>query len=344
MIKVAINGFGRIGRVACRAILEKYASGVEVVAINTSGSMEISGWAHLLTYDSVYGRFDGDIRYQTSNIKHEIGILLIGGRNIPVLAERDPAKIPWENYQPDVVLECTGVFRTEKSCEGHLRAGAKKVIISAPAKDETPTYIVGVNAEDYKGEKIISNASCTTNCIAPIAKIIKEHFRLLKASMTTIHAYTADQELVDGSHRDLRRARAAGLNIIPTSTGAAEALTRVLPYFKGKFSGLAIRVPVACGSLADFTFVLDQTVRPERVNHILDQSSGEERYRGIVEVTKEPVVSSDIIKNSASAVVDLSLTSVVGGNLLKVVAWYDNEWGYACRLVELASKIAESES
>ncbi|MFZ5365887.1 MAG: type I glyceraldehyde-3-phosphate dehydrogenase [Patescibacteria group bacterium] len=340
MVKVGINGFGRIGRVTFRAILEKYAEEVEVVAINTSGSMEIEGWANLLKYDSVYGRLDKNIKYQISKIKNEIGTLIIEEKKIPVLAQREPGKIPWEKYDVEVVLECTGVFRTTKDCLGHLKAGAKKVIISAPAKDETPTYLIGVNSDKYKGEKIISNASCTTNCIAPVAKIMMENFKVVRAMMTTIHAYTADQELVDGSHKDLRRGRAAGLNIIPTTTGAAEAMARALPELKGKFQGLAIRVPVACGSLSDFTFVLDHTVRVEKVNRVFDQAKGLEQYQGILEVTSEPIVSSDIIKNPASAIIDLSLTSVSGGNLVKVVAWYDNEWAYSCRLIELAALIA----
>lgn len=328
MIKIAINGFGRIGRVVFRAALERYSKQVKVVAINTSGSMEVAGWAHLLKYDTVYGKFPKTVKSDTDN-------LIVEGKKYPVLAQREPAKIPWDQYGVDVVLESTGVFRTTKECEGHLTAGAKKVIISAPAKDDTPTYLVGVNAQHYRGEKIISNGSCTTNCIVPIVQIMKENFKVVKVAMTTIHAYTADQELVDGSHQDLRRARAAGQNIVPTSTGASEALVRVLPDFEGKFAGLAIRVPVVCGSLADFSFLLDQTVRVKQVNRVLDQA-GAGAYGGIVEVTSDPVVSSDVIGCPASAWVDLSLTGVLNGNLVKIIAWYDNEWGYACRLVELA--------
>lgn len=342
MIKVAINGFGRIGRVAFRAALERYGDKIEVVAINTSGSMDIAGWAHLLKYDTVYGKLQRELGQTTDNKgqRDEIGTLIIDGKKIPVLAQKEPGKIPWGQYKPDVVLEATGVFLTSKDCQGHLTAGAKKVIISAPAKDDTPTYLVGVNADRYQGEKIISNASCTTNCIAPIAKLMQENFHTNIGIMTTIHAYTADQELVDGSHKDLRRARAAASNIIPTTTGAAEALVRVLPDFQGKFNGLAIRVPVACGSLADFTFVLDHNARVERVNRILDQASAGQ-YQGIIEVTNEPLVSSDVIGSSASALVDLNLTSVTAGNLVKIVAWYDNEWGYACRLVELADLVGQ---
>ncbi|MDO8551385.1 MAG: type I glyceraldehyde-3-phosphate dehydrogenase [bacterium] len=338
MIKVAINGFGRIGRVAFRAACERYGDKIEIVAINTSGSMDAHGWAHLLKYDSVYGRFREEIGVMDGG-KGEIGRLIIGGRIFPVLAEKVPGKIPWEKYQTDVVLESTGIFLKTKDCEGHLKAGAKKVIISAPAKDkDTPTYVIGANAHLYKGERIVSNASCTTNCIAPLVKIMKENFKVGRVSMTTIHAYTADQELVDGSHKDLRRARSAALNIVPTSTGAAEALGRVLPSVQGNFAGMAIRVPVACGSLADFIFILDHSARAEKVNHVFDQAAGGE-YAGIVEATYDPIVSSDIVGSSASATVDLSLTEVVGGNMVKVVAWYDNEYGYACRLVELAGII-----
>lgn len=333
MVKVAINGFGRIGRVAFRVAWERYRDQIEIVAINTSGSMETAGWAHLLKYDSVYGRFSEEVKADKDN-------LIIDKKKYPVLAEKEPSKIPWNKYGVDVVLEATGVFRKTKDCQGHLSAGAKKVIISAPAEDETPTYLIGVNAHNYKGEKIISNASCTTNCIAPIAKVMKENFKVARAIMTTIHAYTADQELVDGSHKDLRRARSAAQNIIPTSTGAAEALERVLSGFQGQFAGLAIRVPVVCGSLADFNFVLDQTVREERVNRVFEQASAGP-YQGIIEVTSDPVVSSDIIGTSASAVFDCSLTTVVGGNLVKIIAWYDNEWGYACRLLELAALVGE---
>lgn len=342
MVKVAINGFGRIGRVAFRAALEKYKDQVEVVAINTSGSMDINGWAHLLKYDTVYGNFKGKIGVMGES-KGELGKLLIGGRSYPVLGEKDPLKIPWEKYGVEVVLECTGVFRKSVDVQAHIKAGAKKVIMSAPAKDDTPTYIIGVNVDQYKGEKIISNASCTTNCIAPIAKIMRDNFNVVKASMTTIHAYTADQELVDGSHKDLRRARSAAQNIIPTTTGAADAMAKVLPSLKGKFDGFAIRVPVACGSLADFSFVLDKSVRVEKINQVFEAASGDSRYQGIVAVTKDPIVSSDVVENSASAVVDLALTKVIDGNLVKIIAWYDNEWGYSCRLVEMANIISQNE-
>lgn len=318
---------------AFRVALERYADQVEIVAINTSGSVDIAGWAHLLKYDTVYGKFPKEIKVVRENI-------VIGGEKYPLLAERNPAKIPWSQYEVDVVLESTGVFRTAKDCQGHLEGGAGKVIISAPPKDRTPTYLIGVNAANYKGEKIISNASCTTNCVAPIVKIMKDNFKVVSAMMTTIHAYTADQELVDGSHKDLRRGRAAAQNIVPTSTGASESLASVLPGFKGKFAGLAMRVPVACGSLVDLIFVLDQTVRAQRVNRVFELASGGD-YQGVIETTTEPIVSSDVIGSCASTTIDLSLTSVLQGNLVKIIAWYDNEWGYACRLIELAALIGK---
>jgi len=348
MINVAINGFGRIGRIALRAILTKYLAEIKPVAINTSGSMDIEGWVHLFEYDSVYGRFHGKLktyppaeRAGISNVKtkKEIGILEINNQAIPVLAEREPAKIPWRDYKVDVVIESTGVFRDKKSASAHLEGGAKKVVISAPAK-ETKTFVIGVNEEDYHGELVINNASCTTNCVAPITKIMLENFGIQKGLMTTIHAYTADQELVDGSHKDLRRARAAAINIVPTTTGAAIATTEVLPTLRGLFDGLAIRAPVACGSLADFTFVTTKRISIKEVNQAIKKAA-EGKYKGIVETSEKPLVSSDIIGNSASAIVDLPLTQVIDGDLVKIIAWYDNEWGYACRLIELVIKIGK---
>jgi glyceraldehyde 3-phosphate dehydrogenase len=342
MINVAINGFGRIGRIALRAILTKYLTEVKPVAINTSGSMDVDGWAHLFEYDSVYGRFRGKIKIQKPKPKtnKEIGVLEINNQVIPVLAEREPAKIPWRDYDVDVVIESTGVFRDKKSASAHLEGGAKKVVISAPAK-EAKTFVIGVNEENYRGELLINNASCTTNCIAPITKIMLENFGIQKGLMTTIHAYTADQQLVDGSHKDLRRARAAAINIVPTTTGAAVATTEVLPSLKGLFDGLAIRVPVVCGSLADFTFVTSKRTSVEEVSRVIKKAA-EGKYKGIVEASEKPLVSSDIIGNSASAIVDLPLTQVIDGDLVKIVAWYDNEWGYTCRLIELIIKIGGS--
>jgi glyceraldehyde 3-phosphate dehydrogenase len=315
MIKVGINGFGRIGRVALRAILERYADRVEVAAINASDSMELAGWQHLFKYDSVYGQCDQKL-------------------TMPFSFYRQPELIPWQKLKVEVVLECTGAFRDKSSLTAHLRAGAKKVIVSAPAKG-VKTYVLGVNDQKYQGEPIISNASCTTNCLAPLIKIMVDSLGLQKALMTTIHAYTADQELVDGSHQDWRRGRAAAMNLVPTSTGAAISVTEVLPDLKGLFDGLAIRIPLLCGSLADLTLATTKRTNKEEVNQILT-TAATGPFCGLVQVTQEPLVSRDILGNPASAIVDLNLTQVIEDDLVKIIAWYDNEYGYACRLVEEA--------
>jgi len=341
MTKIAINGFGRVGRVVFRAALNRYAKNVEVVAINTSGSMDTEGWAHLLEYDSVYGKFDGEIEVVEAEGAAEIGRIKIDGKEYPILAEREPANIPWEEYGPDVVIESTGVFRDESGAKKHLQAGAKKVIIAAPPKSvKIPMYLMGVNEKDYKSEAIISNGSCTTNCAAPIVKLFKDFYGIEEAVMTTIHAYTADQELVDGSHKDLRRARAAGVNIVPTSTGAAKAMVTIFPDLKGKFSGAAIRVPVVCGSFTDFTFKLKQKITINQVNRIFEDAAGGE-MKGILDVAHEPLVSLDIVGNPASTIIDSAYTEVIRGDFVKVGAWYDNEWGYSCRLIELAKHISQ---
>ena len=330
--KVAINGFGRIGRAAFKAILDK--NNAEIVAINDL--TDTKTLANLLKYDSVYGRYDKDVSYDDSH-------LVVDGVSYRVLSEKDPANLPWQELGVDVVLECTGVFRTKEKASAHLQAGARAVIISAPAKDEeTQTVVLGVNAggEDKVESGVLSNASCTTNCIAPVAQVIQSHFGVQKALMTTIHAYTADQRLVDAPHRDLRRGRAAAQNIVPTTTGAAIATGKVVPELAGIFDGLAIRVPVVCGSLADFTFLLKRKTTVEEVNQVLQEAAQSDRFKGILEVTDEPLVSSDIVGRSASSIVDLSLTKVIDGDLVKVVAWYDNEWGYANRLVEMVNNIA----
>lgn len=340
MINLAINGFGRIGRVALRVIMAKYFDKVKIVAINTSGSMNVNGWSHLFEYDSVYGRFRGKIKIQNSKLKsdQEIGVLEINNQKIPVLAEREPIKIPWKKYNVDVVIESTGAFRDRKSVSAHLEAGAKKVVISAPAKG-VDTFVMGVNDDKYRGDLIVNNGSCTTNCVATITKVMMSNFGVQKAALSTIHAYTADQELVDGSHQDLRRARAAGVNIVPTSTGAAIATTEAIPDLRGLFDGQAFRVPVVCGSLADFSFVTTKRVTVSQINKVFVEAS-HGKFKGIIEVSDKPLVSSDIIGSSASAIVDLNLTQVIDGDLVKVIAWYDNEWGYSCRLVEMAIKIA----
>lgn len=335
MIKVAINGFGRIGRVVLRVILTKYLDKVKPVAINNPGPMTIEGWAHLFEYDSVYGQFKGKVETAQGEKRKELGILTVNHQRIPFLNKEEPAKIPWQKYGVDVVLECSGVFRERQKAAGHLDSGAKKVIISATAK-QVDSFIIGANQEKYKGALIISSSSCTTNCVAPVAKVMMDNFGLQKAFVTTIHAYTADQNLVDASHyKDLRRARAAAINIIPTATGAAKATTEVLPGLKGLFDGLAFRVPVACVSVADFTFVTTKRVSVANINKVFSQAA-QEKYRGIIQVSKKPLVSTDILGNAASAVVDLGLTKVVDGDLVKIIAWYDNEWAYCCRMIEEA--------
>lgn len=338
MIRVAINGYGRIGRVAHRVILQKYASRIEIVAINAGSSTDIQGWMYLFKYDTSYGLLHEhtlETKPQSSNFKDSIGLLVIDGKEIPVFSQKDPSLLPWQDLNVDVVIESTGHFLTQEKLQAHLAAGAKKVILSAPAKDgNVATYVLSANEKNYKGENLINNASCTTNCVAPVAKIMVDNFGVEKAMMTTIHGYTSDQRLQDGGHKDYRRARAAGQNIVPTSTGATIAAAQAIPELVGIFNGLAIRVPVAVGSLSDFTFVLKKSTTKEEVTEIFRKEAKNPIYTGILEITEDPLVSSDIIGNSHSSIVDLSLTQVVGGNMVKVIAWYDNEFGYANRLVE----------
>ncbi len=329
MIRVAINGYGRIGRVSHRVILEKFADQIEVVGINGGNSTDLQGWAYLLKYDTAYGVLKREIRTDGTD-------LIVDNKKIPFFCEKDPSGLPWRKLAVDVVIEATGHFTTLERISGHLAAGARKVILSAPAKDGTiKTYVLKVNfGPGTQTESVISNASCTTNCIAPVAQIMAENFGVGKAMMTTIHAYTSDQELQDGGHKDYRRARAAAQNIIPTTTGATLAAAEAVPELKNLFTGLSIRVPTIVGSLSDFTFVLKRETTAEEINRVLTEASQSERYKKILEVTSDPLVSSDIIGNPHSAIVDLALTQVVGGNLAKIIAWYDNEWGYANRLVE----------
>ncbi|MBI4084609.1 MAG: type I glyceraldehyde-3-phosphate dehydrogenase [Candidatus Levybacteria bacterium] len=337
MIRVAINGYGRIGRIAHRIILQKFAEYLEVVAINAGSSTDLQGWAYLLKYDSIYGTFplDVSIKPNTDSTTPEfLGLFIINGKEITVCSQKDPSLLPWKDLQVAVVLECAGKFTKLEKIKPHLDAGAKKVVLSAPAKDDTPTYVLSVNSDQYKGEAVISNASCTTNCIAPVAKIIHDHFGIEKAMMTTVHGYTSDQRLHDGGHKDYRRARAAALNIIPTSTGATKAATKALPDLANIFAGLALRVPVPVGSLSDFTFLLKKDTTVDEVNDVLKKAAESSEYKDILAVTEDPLVSSDIIGDPHSSIVDLSLTQVVGGNMVKVIAWYDNEFGYANRLVE----------
>jgi len=339
MTKIAINGFGRIGRVTLRVILKHYADEVEVVAINTSGSMDAAGWAHLFEYDTVYRKFGDEVGTSPGRGEGEIGQLIVGGRAIPFLAQREPVKIPWGKYQPDVVLEATGLFRDEKSASKHLSAGAKKVIISAPPRgSNVPIYIIGVNEKNYQGEKLISLGSCTTNCVAPIAKVILDNFKIEEAMMTTIHAYTADQKLVDGSHQDLRRARAGAENIVPTTSGAGEAVIAVLPGLKSRFAATAVRVPVVCGSYSDLTFKFVKKTTLAEVNGVLKKAA-EGELKKILLYSEEPLVSVDILGTTYSAIIDAQMTKVVSDDLIQVAAWYDNEWAYCCRLIEAAMMV-----
>jgi glyceraldehyde 3-phosphate dehydrogenase len=329
--KIAINGFGRIGRAALKIALEKKS--LEVVAINDL--TDASVLAHLFRYDTAYGRY-------RKNVEAKDGKLIIDGQEIPVFSEPDPKKLPWGELKVDVVLECTGRFVDKDSSAHHLEAGAKKVILSAPSKGDdgsVPTFLIGVNEDQYAGETVISNASCTTNCLAPVAKVLHDTFGIGKAMMTTIHSYTADQNLQDGPHKDLRRARAAAQNIVPTTTGAAISVTQVIPDLKGMFDGLAVRVPTIVVSLTDFTFLLKKKTTKEEVNEVLRAAAASPRFGKVLAVTDEPLVSSDFIGNPYSTIVDLSLTKVVDGDLVKVVAWYDNEWGYSNRLVEMAELV-----
>ncbi len=339
MIRVAINGYGRIGRVAHRVILEKYGSEIEVVAINAGSSTDIKGWMYLLKYDTSYGPiYSMDVSYQekeeNTQLKDLIGYLVVDNKKIPVLSQKDPALLPWKDLNIDVVIESTGHFTTEEKLKTHLTAGAKSVILSAPVKEgEVPTIVLSVNQDKYTGQNAISNASCTTNCIAPVARVMVDTFGVEKAMMTTIHGYTSDQRLQDGGHKDYRRARAAAQNIVPTSTGATIAAAAAIPELAGLFGGLSLRVPVAVGSLSDFTFIVKRETSKEEVNDAFRKASQTSIFNGILTITEDPLVSSDIIGSSYSSIVDLSLTQVIG-NMVKVVAWYDNEYGYANRLVE----------
>jgi len=353
----AINGFGRIGRSAARVWLERHDREISLAAINTSGSLPASGWAHLLKYDTAYGRLPYQIEAEDLKTSKEvtdtdplIGYLKIktatAEHKIPVLAQKDPAKIPWGQYQVDVVAECTGIFTSRESASQHLTAGAKHVVISAPVRgDGIPTVVLGVNEavlkEHANAITILSNASCTTNSVAPVAAIMHAKIGVKKAMLMTVHGYTDDQNLQDNSHRDLRRARAAAANIVPTSTGAAIAATEAVPELKGLFDGLALRVPVITGSISDFTFVTARSTSVEEVNEMFIDAARTPPYQGILAVTNEPLVSSDIIGRPESSIVDLGLTRVIDGDLVKVMAWYDNEIGYSHRLVEQIIKVSE---
>jgi glyceraldehyde 3-phosphate dehydrogenase len=329
--RIGINGFGRIGRNYFRAALAQGAD-LEIVAVNDLTSPE--ALAHLLKYDSVGGRL-------TESVEVKEGNLIVDGNIIKVLAERDPANLPWGELGVDIVIESTGFFTKAAAAQKHIDAGAKKVLISAPASDEDITIVMGVNHELYDpaAHHIISNASCTTNCLGPLAKVVNDAFGIERGLMTTVHAYTADQNLQDGPHSDLRRARAAAINMVPTSTGAAKAIGLVLPELKGKLDGYAIRVPVPTGSATDLTVTVSREVTVEEVNAALKAASETEQFKGILSYTADPIVSSDIVGDPSSSIFDSGLTKVIG-NQVKVVSWYDNEWGYSNRLVDLTELVA----
>ena len=329
--RIGINGFGRIGRNYFRAALAQGAD-LEIVAVNDLTSPE--ALAHLFKYDSVGGRLKESIEVKDGNI-------VVDGKTVKVLAERDPAKLPWGELGVDIVIESTGFFTKAADAQKHIDAGAKKVLISAPASDEDITIVMGVNDKLYDpaAHHIISNASCTTNCLGPLAKVVNDAFGIERGLMTTIHAYTADQNLQDGPHKDLRRARAAAINMVPTSTGAAKAIGLVLPELKGKLDGYAIRVPVPTGSATDLTVVVSRETTVEEVNAVLKAASESAELKGLLTYTDEPIVSSDIVGDPASSIFDSGLTKVIG-NQVKVVSWYDNEWGYSNRLVDLTELVA----
>jgi len=331
--KIGINGFGRVGRLTLRAVNQYHSGKLEVTAINDLTDTKTN--AHLLKWDSTYGRYPGEVKATDNSI-------IVDGKEVRVLAERDPGNIPWHDYGVDIVIESTGLFTDATKAAAHFKGGAKKVLISAPARNEDITIVLGVNEDQYQPDKhkIISNASCTTNCIAPVVKVLHQSFGVSKGLMTTIHAYTNDQRLLDMFHHDLRRARAAALNIVPTTTGAARAVTQVIPELKGRLHGLAFRVPVATVSVVDFVADLDKEVTVEQVNQAFQEAAAGE-LNGILEYCQEELVSMDFKGNPASSIVDAPSTMVIAGNMVKVLAWYDNEWGYSCRLADLAAYIAK---
>jgi glyceraldehyde 3-phosphate dehydrogenase len=332
-MRVAINGFGRIGRIFYRTCLKRPKK-FECVAVNDLADAQTL--AHLLKYDSVFGKLDIDV-------KADNGIITVGQERLKYISEKDPAKLPWKELGVDLVIESTGVFTDRENASKHIQAGAKKVLITAPAKNPDITIVLGVNDADYDPKKhhVISLGSCTTNCLAPVADVLEKEFGVEKALMTTTHAYTNDQRLLDLMHKDLRRARAAALSIIPTTTGAAKAMGEVLPATKGKMHGIALRVPVPDVSVVDLVALLKRNTTSEEVNSAFKKAA-DGKLKGILRCVDEPLVSVDFVGDSHSAIVDCALTTVIGGNLVKVIAWYDNEWGYSCRLADMANKIAEN--
>ena len=334
-VKVGINGFGRIGRQVFKAIYEKHRDVLDVEAINDL--MDVKTNAHLLKYDSTYGRFPGEIEVRD-------GDLCVDGEKLKSYAERDPAKLPWGDLGVDIVLECTGIFRERDQAAAHLEAGAKKVLISAPGKSVDATFVLGVNEETYDPDNhhVISNASCTTNALAPAAKVLNDRFGVHRALMSTVHAYTNGQQILDMASKDLRRSRSAGINIIPTTTGAAKAVSLVIPDLEGRFDGMAFRVPVVTVSVVDLTAELEQDTTVEELNAAFKEASESDGWMGkVLGYTEEPLVSTDFIGTEKSAVIDALSTQVIGGNLVKVITWYDNEWGYSSRLADLAAFVAE---
>ncbi|HEY9723418.1 MAG TPA: type I glyceraldehyde-3-phosphate dehydrogenase [Oscillatoriaceae cyanobacterium] len=331
--RVAINGFGRIGRQVLRAALERKVP-LEFVGVNDL--TDAHTLAHLFKYDSVHGVYPGTVTY-------EEGAIVIDGKRIPIFAEKDPAQLPWKQHAVDVVIESTGRFTDAEKAKAHLQAGAKKVIISAPAKNEDITIVLGVNEDKYDPAKhdVISNASCTTNCLAPVAKVLHDKFGIVSGLMTTVHSYTNDQQILDLPHKDLRRARAAAVSIIPTTTGAAKAVSLVLPELKGKLNGMSMRVPTPDVSVVDLVANLAKEVTVEEVNQALAGAADKDRMKGILSYTTEPLVSVDFTGNSYSSIVDAELTMVIDKKTVKVVAWYDNEWGYSNRVVDLAAFVGQ---
>ncbi len=332
-VKIGINGFGRIGRLTLRSLYQCHGGDLEVAAINDLTDARTN--AHLLKWDSTYGRYPGKIECCDTSIT-------IDGKEAKVFAERDPANIPWGKYGVDIVIESTGLFTDATKAAAHLKGGAKKVIISAPATKEDVTIVIGVNEEKYDPKKhnIISNASCTTNCVANVIKVLHDEFGISKGLMTTTHAYTNDQKILDTAHKDLRRARSAAMSIIPTTTGAARMVGEIIPDLKGKIHGLSFRVPVPTGSVVDFVADLNKEVTVEEVNHAF-KAAAAGPLAGILEYCEEELVGMDFKGNPASAIVDAPSTMVIGGNMVKVIAWYDNEWGYSCRLANLTSYISD---
>ncbi|BAZ89065.1 glyceraldehyde-3-phosphate dehydrogenase [Raphidiopsis curvata NIES-932] len=334
MVRVAINGFGRIGRNFARCWIGRENSKVELVAINDTSDPRTN--AHLLRYDSMLGRL------QNADISADDNSITINGKTIKCVSDRNPENLPWKEWQIDLIIEATGVFISKEGASKHVNAGAKKVLITAPGKNEDGTFVMGVNHHDYSHDEhhIISNASCTTNCLAPIAKVLHEKFGIIKGTMTTTHSYTGDQRILDASHRDLRRARAAGINIVPTSTGAAKAVALVIPALKGKLNGVALRVPTPNVSMVDFVVQVEKPTITEEVNQALKEAS-ENSLKGILGYSELPLVSSDYQGTNESSIVDSNLTMVMGNDMVKVMAWYDNEWGYSQRVLDLAELVAE---